>query len=51
MTKYRVMYWLASSLKVATVEANDIKEALVIFYLHHTCDDVISITLWSDRNV
>lgn len=43
MKRYKITYWLASNIKVTYVEADCPAEALVVFYLHNACDDVIEV--------
>lgn len=43
MVKFKIKYWLAGNIKVAEVEAKDITEALVYFYMHYSCDDIIEV--------
>lgn len=44
MNKYKVIYWLAGDLRVAYLEAKDIEEAFILFYLNYTADDVVEVS-------
>ena len=48
MISYKVVYWISGNIRTAVVEAHNFKEALVVFYLNNSCDDVISIEVASN---
>lgn len=43
MVKFKIVYWLSGNMKVLELEAKDMNEALVYFYTHYPCDDVIEV--------
>ena len=43
MVKYKIIYWHCNDVKVCHIEAHNVTEAVVLFYLNYPCDDLIRI--------
>jgi len=43
MVKFKIVYVQAGNIKVAYVEAPDIYQAKVLFYVTHVCEDIIEV--------
>lgn len=43
MVNYKITYWLAGNIKVAHIEATNIYEAKLLFYVTHVCEDIIEV--------
>lgn len=43
MNTYKIKYQRGSNIMITTIEANNKKEALYLFYMNHSQDDVLDI--------